>query len=581
MTRKYLALDIESIGLRCYNGVIWILSLCRPKKKPTLDYDCHGKTAYFGKYREELVSLDVCKVVHNAEFDAPYIEMQTGVRIRNIWDTMLCETVIQGTQIPRGSKDERLKEQYSSALKYTLKRYGFPSPDKEVRKNFIDRPKGKPFTKDELHYAGGDTQYLIPLQEAQETLLKRDGGLEVALLENKVVEVVAQMKVNGLGVDVKMWDRIADKNLRLYHSLLSELPAVHDGKKINWNAPAQIKNYFYSRGIYIDSLTNLETIAAQANDKELDILLKARELYSDTTAYGKKWLRDDKGNLIVDGDSRIRTSWQQIINTGRFATSNPNILALPKEGSQRGAIAPRAGHIFVIGDYSGQEIGIMAAAAKEDLWIEALLRGDDVHSLTASLIFPNEWRAGKEKRCTFPGKCECKEHNRVRQYAKIINFMLAYGGGPKKFAQMTRTDAYTAIKIVNRHKTVIRKLTRYLENNGKISLRTGVAYSADPYKRRMVLQGAEDWQIVNQGKNFPIQGSGANMLKLAMISMPEQYPIVLPFHDELVLEVKIKDGERARKAMKTIMEQSANYITGIAGIIKVEPRLAKNFLKPK
>lgn len=569
----YTAIDIEAIGLHPYKGTIWILSITKNKKTITL-HDCNGKVTYFAAYKKELEDKDVCKIIHNAQYDGSYIQLCTGIQIRNIWDTQIVETVIQGAQIPRGSKNIELIKQHSSALEHTLIRYGFPQPDKTIRENFIDRAKGIAFTKQELNYAGSDTKHLHELQRAQEYILTRDGGLEVALLENKVVEVVIQMKVKGLGVDTVMWNKIADANLKIYNKTLSQLPTG-----VNWNSPKQVKNFFFDRGILIQSFTELEAVTRATNDPYLNTFYKARQLYSNTTAYGKKWLLDKDGESVVDDDGRIRTDWQQLLSTPRFSTSNPNILALPKEGNQRRAIVPDKGNVLVIGDYTGQEIGVMAAAAKEDMWIDALLRGESVHSLTASLIFSNEWQQGKERNCKFPFKCDCKLHRSPYERAKVINFMLAYGGGPKKFAEKTGCDDRTARKVVYKHKQVIRKLTRYLDNNAKQAVKTGVAFSADPYKRRMVLKGEEEWQIANQGKNYPIQSAGANMLKLAMISIPEEFPIVLPFHDELVLEVPARKAEKAAKVMRNVMNQSADYITGISGIIKVKPRIALNFMK--
>lgn len=574
---KYIAIDLETIGLMPYDGTIWMLSVTKDKKTIVL-HDCNGNTKYFKDYKAILEDKSVCKIIHNAEFDAPYIELNTGIRVRNIWDTSLVETVIQGLQIPRGSDNEQLKKEHSSSLKYTLPRYGFASPDKNITKQFIDRPKGVPFTKEELHYAGGDTKFLPALQQAQEFLLKRDGGLETALLENKVVEVVAQMKVKGLGVDEKLWNRIADANLKEYQHILATLPHIQ-----NWNSPKQIKAFFFNRGIQIKELKEIPALIASTNDPLLKTLHSAREMYSDATAYGRKWLLDDNGASVVCSDGRIRTYWQQIINTGRFATSNPNILALPKEGNQRSAIVPAPGNVFIIGDYSGQEIGIIAAASQEDLWINALLRDESVHSLVAAQLFPDEWNKYCEHGCTFPKKCKCKGHQDVTGLpyykGKKLNFMLTYGGGEKKFAEITGCNIKVARSIVYKYKRVARKPTRYLEWNAAIALRTGVAYSADPYKRRMVLKGDEDWQIENQGKNYPIQAAGANMLKLAMISIPEQYPIILPFHDELVLEVPKKVAQKACKVMETVMCDSADYITGIHGLIKVKPRIALNFSK--
>src|SRR5690606_24037855 len=134
--------------------------------------------------------------------------------------------------------------------------------------------------------------------------------------------------------------------------------------------------------------------------------------------------------------------------------------------------------------------------------------------------------------------------------------------------------------IIKRFKKVVPRLTRWLEKNGQLALNTGETYSASPYRRRRVLFGDKEWHIVNQGKNSPIQGAGADMLKLAMISIPfEKYPICLVVHDEIICEVPDKLAKKALKDIKLIMEQTADYITGIKGLIKVEPRIAKNLLK--
>lgn len=286
-----------------------------------------------------------------------------------------------------------------------------------------------------------------------------------------------------------------------------------------------------------------------------------------------------------------------------MSMSNPNLQQLPGEGNadmihkqvmsilykanglskskprHREAFVPAKGKCFVIGDFGGQEIGIMAAASGERLWINAMLRGEDVHSLTASLVNPSEWASSTVRGCTFPKKCECPGHQELRKPAKINNFMLAYGGGPQKLAATTGMDQLAARMYVGAHKRVIPNLTRYLDKCGKTAMDTGVAYSADPYRRRRVLRGEESWQIRNQGMNTPIQSAGANMLKLAMISVPDWAPIVLVIHDEIILEVPIKDVVKAGVMLKTVMEKSADYITGIKGLIKAEPRVAFNIMK--
>lgn len=588
---KYVAIDIETNGLTHINGIIWGIGVNDGKKVQVL-HDCKGGAGFFNKIKTVLENPEICKVIHNAAFDCYMIEMLTGIKIRNVWDTMLCEVVIQGLQIPKDSKDKVLAAKHSSALEFTLPRYGFKSPDKSITKQFINRPRGIKFKDSEIEYIEGDVKYLLALQRAQEFLLTRDGQLEVALLENKCVEKIIQMKVAGIGWDAKTWLQIAEDNEKQFKARMAKLPR----QVSNWNSPKQVKDFFKNRGVMISGFKEIDKVYLATRDELLGNFIVARELHKSVVAYGKNWFTDN----FCDPDGRIRCGVQQIINTGRMSMMNPNLTQLPGDGSSkvdrarilelvlqqtkqppqhRKAFVPKPGYKFVIGDFSGQEMGVMAAGSNEDLWIDAMLRGDDIHAITASLLYASEWAQGAEKGCKFPKKCECKGHKKLRSPTKILNFMLAYGGGPTKFSDSTGVNFEEAKKIIAKYRKVVARLTMWLNLNAREALKTGVSYSSDPYKRRRVLRGVEDWQIENQGKNNPIQAAGANMLKLAMISLPEEYTIVLVIHDEIIIECKKSEASKCAKVLKKVMEDSATFITGIDGLIKVTPKISDNLLK--
>lgn len=566
---------------------------CNHNCKVKIKHNCNGMDQCPEELRTLLEDKNICKVIHNAEFDVPYMQLVWGVKCANVWDTMVCEKVIQGVTANDFKVSEEFKIAHSASLKYTLARYGFPVPNKDITKQFINRPKGKKFSPEEIAYLHGDVEYLLPLQKAQEFILTRDKQLEAALLDNKFTERVCRMKTLGVGIDKQKYLEIASTNLNEYKKQLALLPQSVK----NWGSPKQVKDYFQQRyNITIDSLTNVKKIFLATRNPLLARYILVRQMFSDATGYGSTWLYREDGSSTIDPDGRIRASFDISKNTGRVSTSNPNLLGLPKKGNQRSAIIPRKGRVFVIGDFEGQEIGIMAAASKEDLWINALLRGDDVHGLMAYMLSPERWKQATSKGCTYPKKCKCPEHKSIRNPAKESNFLLAYGGGPSKLIERiiknmfekgipdeatisTLMTEYQAKKFVYRHKMAIRKLVRYLDANGKEAMRTEVSYSADPYRRRRVLKGEEQWQIRNQGMNNPIQAAGANCLKLAIISMPDEYDVVLPFHDEIVCEVPKAKAKACVKAMTKIMEQSADYITGIHGVIKADVRVQTDYSK--
>lgn len=581
---KYISLDSETIGLRPKGGTVWMVQVAKQKEKAKVYHDYNGLKKLPKAVRKDLESEDSCKIIQNGEFDGPYLILNNLIdNLPTIWDTYLSEQVIQGVQLPRKkSKQEltpaekKLYERYGCSLKYIAKRYKVGNLDKEIRTQFVNRPLGIPFLKKELNYAAKDADILYRIKVKQEEILIENNLLEVALLENKCLEKTIQMKVRGLRVDTKIWGSIINELTDKYNKGIASLP-----KQVkNWNSPKQVKDFFATRSIDIPSFKVIEGIAKETNDPILNKYVKIRKIFSVITKYGHGWLSDD----VIDSDGRIRAHFNQIVDTGRYSISNPSLLTIPKDwpgAILRSAIVPDKGNVFVKSDFAGQELGIMAARSNEQFWVEALLRGEDLHSITASMLYRDEWPKAKKRGCKFPYKCSCPGHLKLREHTKTLNYMLAYGGGAQKFSETTGVPIHKAKVIIAKYKRVIPRLTRWLTINGKEALRTGFAYSADPYRRRRNLRAvaSEDWHIVNQGKNSPIQMAGANMLKLAMISVPDKYPMVLPWHDEIILEVPKRQGPAAAKALKKAMEDAADYITGIKGIVTADPQITMNLMK--
>jgi DNA polymerase-1 len=347
----------------------------------------------------------------------------------------------------------------------------------------------------------------------------------------------------------------------------------------NWNSPAQAKKYFTSMGIPVTSLDDLtDDFVKKYNDDTLNKFVEMRKLSTNSSKYGKNFLYDKEGRYLVDPDGRIRADFFQILNTGRFSCSRPPLHGLPREGEQRGAIVARKGCVFVAGDFKGQELGIMAAASGERLWIDALLRGDDPLSLMASMIF-KDWAQTTEKGCVFPKKCKCKQHKVYRQDAKTITYGIAYGAYAKSISEKINRTVNDTQKLLYKFSVAAPKLHRWLNKNAKDSILTRTSYSADIYRRRRTIRDPQEWMVRNVGYNNPVQSSGANMMKLSMISLNKKWKQVMPWHDDLILEVKKSEAKKAIKELKAVMEKAADYCTGIPGLIKVDPRITKSLQK--
>jgi DNA polymerase I-like protein with 3'-5' exonuclease and polymerase domains len=588
MKQKFIAVDLETKGLKPYQQVIWMLSVTEDKTT-TVYRNCNGLTRK-DLPRDLILNLaspKCCKIIHNANFDGPMIKLNLDITLKNIWDTQLCEIVLLGMRLKQNTKDKELKDAYSTSLASTLARYKLPVHNKDIRENFINREFGIPFTASEVRYAANDTKYLIKLQKLQQEKLERENLLPVAALENKVVEKMISMRSAGIGFSKKIWGDIA---IETKETLLKERKKLPKDVA-NWNSPGQVKEYFFDyHQIEIPSLTKIKKIAIVERQCEplqhFAFVVKSLQTFSQK--YGiKKWIepakdKSSKNGLVsyVDEDNRIRCDLDQIIDTGRNSISNPPLQQMPNATNHRRAFIPKEGHCFIIGDFSAQEIGIMAVNANEKMWLDALLQGNDPHAITAYNLNASAWNKAAKKDCCFPRQCECPGHLKMRKPAKVNNFMMAYGGGPDKLAEATGMNLEDATQYFLKHQRLIPNVVNWLKENGNFALHHNVSYSADPFKRRRVLAlEYEDWQKINRGKNTPVQSAGANMLKLALTYIPDDLQIVLVIHDEIILEVPIKTAKIAAKKLQKAMQDASDYITGIPNLVKVKPQAQMNIMK--
>jgi DNA polymerase-1 len=530
------------------------------------------------RLRKVLEDKKITKIIHNAAFDCFWLKRLYGITVRNVWDTRLMEQVILGDNLPRDAKvSDDLKKEISSSLLYTLARYGLAKlQNKEMGAAFATRDKNAPLTAAEIEYAKNDVRYLPQLQALQEHRLTKLGLTRVANLENALVEITVKMRDIGLGIDEKKWLAIEQYHLSEVHNLTKKLPPTVD----NWNSPAQVKKYFQSIGVPLLSFEDLtDQFIEEYNSPTLNKFIEMRWHSTMASKYGTNFLYDkETGRKFIDPDGRIRVDFEQIINTGRYSVAKPPAHGLPREGQQRSAFVPRKGYVFVRGDFGGQELGVMSAASKEQLWIKALLRGDDPLSLMASMLFAN-WTNGTEKGCTFPKKCKCKKHIEYRQDAKEITYGIAYGAYPKSISVKINKTLKETKKLFYKHAKAAPKLNRWLAKNAEDTIKTRVSYSADVFRRRRTIRDPEEWMVRNVGFNNPVQACAANMTKLAMVSMSDKFDIVFPWHDEIILEVPKAQAKAAVKELKGIMEKAADYCTGIPGLIKAEPVISEDLSK--
>ncbi|MFO7628564.1 MAG: DNA polymerase, partial [Prochlorococcaceae cyanobacterium] len=280
--------------------------------------------------------------------------------------------------------------------------------------------------------------------------------------------------------------------------------------------------------------------------------------------------------LVEPETGRVHTDFNQAVTaTGRLSSSNPNLQNIPirTEFSRRirQAFLPQEGWLLLSADYSQIELRILSHLSGEELLLEAFNSGGDVHALTARLLLD---------------KAEGEEISpEERRLGKTINFGVIYGMGAQRFARETGVSQAEAKDFLAKYKQRYPKVFAFLELQERLALSQGYVetilgrrrpFAFDPsglgrlrgkdplaIELEVARRAGMEGQQLRAAANAPIQGSSADIIKLAMVQLhhalaAQQQParLLLQVHDELVLEVAPDALEAVRELTRTTMEQA-------------------------
>jgi DNA polymerase-1 len=277
--------------------------------------------------------------------------------------------------------------------------------------------------------------------------------------------------------------------------------------------------------------------------------------------------------LVEPETGRVHTDFNQAVTaTGRLSSSNPNLQNIPvrTEFSRRirKAFLPQEGWCLLSADYSQIELRILTHLSGEEVLVEAYRRGDDVHALTARLLLDKPEVSAEERRL-----------------GKTINFGVIYGMGAQRFARETGVSQAEAKDFLTRYRQRYPKVFAFLELQERLALSRGYVetilgrrrpFAFDPSGLGRLLgkdpqeidlelarRGGMEAQQLRAAANAPIQGSSADIIKLAMVRLHRCLSasglaarLLLQLHDELVLECAPQTLAQVRELTKTTMEQA-------------------------
>ena len=532
----------------------------------------------------------VLKIFHNVKFDYKFL-LANNIVTENIYDTMLVDQVINCG-----------KTNLRYSLDSLLDRYLDIFVTKDTRKTFIGH-KGA-YSKEQLRYALNDTEFLIKIRLKQLELIKEHHLHNVVDLENEAALAFADIEYNGIYLNKDKWEENYIKVRKELALALTELDEFIENdekfsdfklkeiqtdmftdmselRKTNilWSSPSQVLRLFQTVIPQLDSVNAKILLMHKGVHSIINKYISYKEKAKLYNAYGPDFYK------YLHNDGKIHTSFQQVLNTGRVSSRNPNMQQIPSRNTYRNAFIPEnKDDVFVSSDFASQELCIIAYGSKDPVWLNALRKGKDLHSICALLIFGNEW---------IDAENNIEERKRLRTAVKSINFGLAYGMSEFKLADTLNITVEEAKKMINKYFTVFPSIKKFLKQLGDFGKNNGFIRTYAPYKR---IRWFESWDtakydfkmlgsIERASKNTPIQGTGADMTKLALTKVryaikKHNYPVklVMTVHDQIDTICTKEFSEQWSNILKELMEESALHIID-NGLLKADTNITKQWQK--
>ncbi len=373
-------------------------------------------------------------------------------------------------------------------------------------------------------------------------------------IEWPIVPILAEMEIAGIKLDTKVLGEIGSRLGARINQLKGEI-FDQAGEEFNMGSPAQLGQILYGRlGLPTAGLKKGKTGVSTA----ADVLEKLRDAHPIIPLIMEFRELDKLKNTYVDAlpelvgaDGRIHTSFNQTIaQTGRLSSTNPNLQNIPVRtelGREiRGAFVAPEGRVLVSADYSQIELRVAAALAGDEGMIETFKAGIDLHQQTAAELYG----------------VKLDEVTKAQRYAaKTINFGVLYGMSAHGLSVATGMEGREAAGFIERYFEVRPKLREYIDETKKFAYDN--QYTATLFGRRracpeirstnfMLRSGAERMAV-----NVPIQGTAADIYKLAMIDVARKLDadcdLLLQIHDELIVEAPTAKGEAVADMMREVM----------------------------
>ena len=526
-----------------------------------------------------LENPDILKFAHNASYDMAVLDCTTGIKLRGLsMDTMLAEWVVDPSTRALGLKAmafNRLGIEMTPITDLIGSRRGVGGKS-QITMDRVPIEQAAP-------YACADADMTLRLvKPLTEALHEREQWKLFAEIEMPMVPILMQMEATGVRLDTSYLQQMS-RQLQQEQARIEEQIYELVGHEFNINSTKQLGEVLFDelglpkRGIRKTThgySTAADALALlQGKHPVIDLILEQRQVSKLESTYVSTLPA-----LVNPRTGRVHTSYNQTGTvTGRLSSSNPNLQNIPirtELGRQirKGFIA-QEGWLFVAADYSQVELRILAHVSQDPELLDAFDRNQDVHARTAASVYG------------IPIEDVTKEQ---RAIAKTVNFGLIYGQSAYGLSQQTDLDFDEAERFIATYFERYPGVRKWLDETRVLAYAQGYVetllgrrrYFPELQTTRRAYAGLRA-AAERQAINAPIQGTAADILKIAMIDLDKELKagalesrMVLQVHDEIVLEVPKNERDEVIRLVRAVMEGA--YALSVP--LKVDTEVGENWL---
>jgi DNA polymerase-1 len=573
LKEKSFCFDTETTGINPFDAALVGMSFAWKEGEAYYVPFTENKeevTVLLAEFKGLFENEKIEKVGQNLKYDMNVLS-NYGVRVKGpLFDTMIAHYLIQPDM--RHNMD-LLAETYLGYKTVSIETLIGKKGKKQ--KTMRDIPQ-----EEIVDYACEDADITLRLKNQFEPKMNTTLKKLMDEIETPLIPVLSAMEKEGIKLDVPALANFS-KELDVSVTTLSQQILELSGEEFNVDSPKQLGEVLFDKMKIVEKAKKTKTGQYSTGEDVLSKLASKHEIVPLILEYRslkklKSTYVDALPELVNAEDGKIHTSYMQTVAaTGRLSSSNPNLQNIPirtEKGREiRKAFIPRNDdYTLLAADYSQIELRIIAALSEDENMQEAFVKGEDIHTATAAKVF---------------GVAIEEVDREMRSKAKAVNFGIIYGVSAFGLSQNLNIPRKEAKAIIDTYFEQYPKLKAYMENNVEFAKEHG--YVETIMKRRRNLKDINSANAIvrshaeRNAVNAPIQGSAADIIKIAMINIHAEFEkqqfqskMLLQVHDELVFDVFKPELDQIKAIVKDKMENAVKLVVPL----DVEMNEAENWL---